>query len=231
MEPHSFRNPKAITHASKILLNLLAHAVLPTPVRIQRETVRVEMARNITTTPGIRVREPCAADVVRLLHQLEVLDAELAHDLHGEAEARHAGADDEDFDVEGHGSGRNGDVMSWEGCAGSTAQNVEAALVVKRDRNMLVCGEEDRVLLIFIPSCVCCKCHAFATSTPAATIVASGSSSPSGSHSARRGSIISLNDPFGARKYAKRGERANEGATDVCSPRGHVWGLHMVTRV
>jgi hypothetical protein len=42
---------------------------------------------------------------------------------------------------------------------------------------------------------------------------------------------MSLNDPFGAGKYAERGEGANEGATDVCSPRGRVWGLHMFTRV
>ena len=47
----------------------------------------------------------------------------------------------------------------------------------------------------------------------------------------RGDSTMSLNDHFGAGKYAERGEGANEGATDVCSPRGRVWGLHIFTRV
>jgi hypothetical protein len=42
---------------------------------------------------------------------------------------------------------------------------------------------------------------------------------------------MSLNDPFGVGKCAERGRGANEEATDMCSPRGRVWGLHMFTRV
>lgn len=114
VKSHSFSNPKAITHVSKILLNLLAHAVLPTPVRIQRETIRVEVRSNVAATSRIRVGEPCTTDIVGLLYQLKVLDAKLAHDLDGETEAGHAGADDEDFSVEGHGSGRFRDVSSWD---------------------------------------------------------------------------------------------------------------------
>lgn len=78
---------------------------------------------------------------------------------------------------------------------------------------------------------MCCKPNAFATSTPAATIVTSGSFSPSESHNKRRGSTMASNDPFGAGKHAKRGEGANEEAADVNSPRGRVWGLHTFTRV
>lgn len=58
------------------------------------------MRGNVAAAARIRVGEPGAADIVRLLDQLEVLDAEVSHNLDSEAEAGHAGADYEDFGVE-----------------------------------------------------------------------------------------------------------------------------------
>lgn len=113
MKPHSLRDPKPITNTSKVPLNLLTHAVLSAPVWIQREAVGIEMRRDVAAAAGIRVGEPCAADIVGFLNELEVPDAEVADDLYGEPEAGHAGANYEDFGVEGHDVVIVGRVLSW----------------------------------------------------------------------------------------------------------------------
>jgi hypothetical protein len=47
--------------------------------------------------------QPGAAYVTALFDELEVVYPEVANDLDGKAETGHAGADYEDFSVEGHG--------------------------------------------------------------------------------------------------------------------------------
>lgn len=58
---------------------------------------------HIASAARICVCQPRATDILTLLNQLKVPDAVVPRNLHGEAQAAHACADDQDFGVKRHG--------------------------------------------------------------------------------------------------------------------------------
>lgn len=73
---------------------------LPRPVRLEGERVGVEVRGHVAAASRVRVRPPRAAQVVGLLDDLEGRQGILLLQLDGEADARHAGSDDEHVGVE-----------------------------------------------------------------------------------------------------------------------------------
>jgi hypothetical protein len=102
VKPNVLNNAILFSDRAEILLDLGTHRVFAAPIWVQREAIRVEMGCDVAATTRICVCQPCSANVVALLNEFEIPEAKFADNLDCEAEAAHAGADDEDFGVERH---------------------------------------------------------------------------------------------------------------------------------
>ncbi|KAH9826809.1 Uncharacterized protein Tdes44962_MAKER09952, partial [Teratosphaeria destructans] len=98
-EAHEAGNVVPFGDVAEVLLDLGAEGELLGPGRVEREAVAVEVRGDVAAAARVGVDEPGAADVVALLDEFDARGQAVALELHGGAEAAHAGADDEDVDV------------------------------------------------------------------------------------------------------------------------------------